>query len=112
MPELQFRINLTEAEAALFEGRMTSITPLSMLEAEELRKAIHFMDDFGKLTQKAFSTLSQVLESHGDPEAQIRKTLAMLREPAMGNVQAVDRLRILLGRAVFVSVGSQDAGRN
>ncbi len=99
---LILRAATSDSEAAMFKGRDAMVVPLSEAETSILRGSIIGVSDFLALNLKCLSTLQQVLESTGDKEAAIAKTLQMLLEPARASVRLQGTARELLGRAVFV----------
>lgn len=109
---LILRASMTEVEAAMFNGRDAMVVPLSDAETSSLRGSVIGVVDFLTFNLKCLSTLQQVLESTGDKEAAIAKTLHMLIEPARAAVRLQDTARALLGRAVFIGPQTkQEAGK-
>ncbi len=107
MRDVFLKLTMPDEEAAMFEGRWSMVVPLTEAELHELRDLMHNSAQFGVVVREVVATLSQVLESGGDAEGHIRKTLAMLLEPS-DQIKAVhERMFELLGRAVFVSGGGQ-----
>lgn len=102
MREVLIKLQLSEEEAALFEGRTAMIVPLSDKEVVQLREDINGVDRFLQFTQKCLRTLEQVLESPGERRGQIERTLEQMAGPAGSAGEIHDHTRTLLGRAVFV----------
>ena len=102
MRKMMLLMTLSEAEKALWAGRHAMIVPLTDAETAQLGRATIAVHEFLQFNLKCLSTLQQVLESTGDKEERIAKTLHMLLEPARVAVELQDQSRELLGRAVFI----------
>lgn len=102
MRQMLLILTLTPEEQALWDGRAAMVVALNDSEAEVLRGNVNGIDDYLRFTARCLATLHQVLESEGDKEAQIRKTLAMMMDPTRVAVELSDSVRQYLGRAVFV----------
>lgn len=102
MRQMVLILSLTPEEEALFQGRPAMVVALNDSEKEVLRNNIGGLISYLRFNQTCLATLQQVLESTGDKERQIEKTLAMMREPANAATVLIDTVRLLLGRAVFV----------
>lgn len=104
--EIMIIFELEEGKAALFDGRDIMAVPLSGNERQELRQNLNGLARFLTFNAKCLSTLRQILEAQQDAAAQaeqIGKTLAQLMEPGRNAVELHDRIRELIGRAVFVA---------
>lgn len=95
-------LTLTPEEQVLWQGRSAMVVALNDDEAAVLRSNINGVDDYLRFAARCHATLQQVLESTGDKEGQIHKTLAMMQEPTRVAGELSDRTRELLGRAVFI----------
>jgi hypothetical protein len=103
MRDVWIKLNLTEEEAAHFEGRTAMVVALNDEELVNLRSNIIGISDFLGFTLKGLRTLKQVHENATTTkDKQIAKTLDMLLEPADVAVELHNNTRKLLGRAVFV----------
>lgn len=102
MRQMVLLLSLTPEEQALWEGRAAMVVALNESEAEVLRGNINGIDNYLRFTARCLATLGQVLESEGDKEEQIRRTLAMMLDPTRVAVELSDGVRELIGRAVFV----------
>ena len=110
--DLILRVAMAEAEVAMYEGRNAMVVPLSDAEVAVLRGNVIGVHDFLAFNLKCLSTLQQVLESTGDKEGAIAKTLHQLMEAARTSVDLQASTRELLGRAVFVGADPDtDTGR-
>lgn len=96
------RLDMSEEEAAGFEGRTAMIVPLLDKEIEQLRAGINAVDDFLLLVRRQLRTLRKILEGQDDADSKIAKTLDMMLEPAGHAVELHDHSRRLLARAFFV----------
>jgi hypothetical protein len=102
MRDLILKVSMSDEEAALYEGRDAMVVLLSEAEVAALRGNVIGVHEFLIFNLKCLSTLQQVLESTGDREGQIAKTLQNLLEPARVAADLQDNVRELLGRAIFV----------
>ncbi len=102
MRQMVLILSLTPDEQVLWDGRAAMVVALNDAEAEVLRGNVNGIDDYLRFSARCLATLHQVLESDGDKEKQIRKTLAMMLEPTRVAVELSDGVRDLLNRAVFV----------
>jgi hypothetical protein len=102
MRQMVLILSLTPEEQVLWDGRAAMVVALNDAEAEVLRGNVNGIDDYLRFVARCLATLRQVLESEGDKEEQIRKTLTMMLDPARVAVELSDGVRELLGRAVFV----------
>lgn len=105
--DLILRVALSETEAAMYKGRDAMVVPLSEQETAVLHGNVIGVHDFLTFNLKCLSTLQQVLESTGDKEEAIAKTLHQLMESARVSVGLQAATRELLGRAVFVGPTSE-----
>lgn len=110
MRQMVLILNLSPEEEAMWLGRAAMVVALNDAEAEVLRNNVNGIDKYLAFSAKCLSTLNQVLESAGDKDQQIRKTLAMMMEPTRVATELSDGVRQLLGRAVFVGP-KEDKGR-
>lgn len=111
MHNLILNLSLSDDEVAVFQDRNAMVVALSDNETAMLRNNVIGVQDFLAQNLKCLSTLQQILESTGDKEAQIAKTLNMLMEPARSALHLHGQSRELLGRAVFVGPHSVKKGR-
>lgn len=102
MRQMILVLNLSPEEEALFQGRPAMVVALNDQEKEVLLNNIGGIMSYLRFNQTCLGTLQQVLESTGDREGQIEKTLTMMREPARAASDLIDAIAVLLGRAVFV----------
>lgn len=102
MRQMVLILSLTPDEQVLWDGRAAMVVALNDAEAEVLRGNVNGIDDYLRFSARCLATLHQVLESDGDKEEQIRKTLAMMLEPTRVAVELSDGVRDLLNRAVLV----------
>lgn len=109
--DVLIRLPLTEDEAAMFEGRLAMIVPLSETEAGELRAILNTTHDTLRKIAQALSTLGVVLDTRGSDEPDVRKVLDMWLDPTRQNEVLMDRARELLGRAKFVGGPEDGKGR-
>ncbi|MDP2739896.1 MAG: hypothetical protein Q8O82_14645 [Pseudorhodobacter sp.] len=108
MSPFQINAMLSDADAARFEGHNLMLVPLAGTEISELRETIIGIKDLLDFNRKALATLQEVLETAGDRNAQVSRTLQMMLEPAQSAVVLHDRMRLLLGRAVFIQQGASN----
>lgn len=95
-------LTLKPEEEALWADRHAMIVALNDAETATLHGNIIAVHELLQFNLRCLSTLQQVLESAGDSDGQIKKTVAMLMEPARATVALQKSTRELLGRAVFV----------
>ena len=100
--DVVIRLSLTEAEAAMFEGRNAMFVPLSDTEAERLWNTVNGVDHFLKSAAKGLAVLKDLLETTGDKDGRIGHALVGLLGPVRDAIALHDETRQLLGRAVFV----------
>ena len=108
MRSVIIRLDMSEEEAAGFEGRTAMIVPLLDKEIEQLRDNINAVDDFLLLVRRQLRTLREILEGQDDAESKIAKTLDMMLEPAGHAAELHDHSRRLLARAFFVGPQSKE----
>jgi len=102
MRQMVLILTLSPEEQALWDGRSAMVVALYDAETEVLWGNVNGIDNYLRFTARCLITLQQVLESTGDKEEQIRRTLAMMLDPTRVAVELSDSVRQLLGRAVFV----------
>lgn len=102
MRQMVLILTLTPEEEALFQGRLAMVTPLNEGEKEVLRNNIGGLISYIEFNRRCIATLQQALETSGDKEGQIAKTLRMMVEPGRAANELVDQVRQLLGRSAFV----------
>lgn len=107
--DVLIRLPLSEAEAAMFEGRWAMVVPLSEAEAGELRAILNATHDTLRKLAQALSTLGVVLDTRGSDEPDVRKLLDLWLDPTRQNEALMGRALELLGRAVFV--GGVEGGK-
>lgn len=95
-------LTLKPDEQALWDGRHAMVVALDDAETAALRGNMIAVHEFLQFNQRCLSTLQQTLETAGDAKGQIRKTLAMLMDPARKASGLQGETRALIGRAVFI----------
>lgn len=111
MRELIIKIDISDEQAAYFEGLDMMVTPLSGHDAGQLAVALQALADVVALNRKSLATLMQVLETRGSNEPDIARTLELMIEPNRLAVEQIEFVRVLLGRSARVGRGSAETGR-
>ena len=75
MPEILINLTITNAQKAVFAGRIFLVIPLSVTEQLMLQDNLNTIREVLAFNLQCLSTLQQVLESTGTKEPQIAKTL-------------------------------------
>lgn len=63
-----------------------------------------------EVMRRGLSTLQQLLESDGDRDSKIRKTLEMMVPVATAAVAMLDDVKVIIGSAVFVRNSDEPGG--
>ena len=103
------RVELTDDQAAMLESPSGVVMVVPMLGGE----VAPFGAKMGKLAEavtyvtRCLASLRQILESHGDREGQIRKTLDLM-QPAMSDADIIiNDVRAVLAPARFAKSGEK-----
>ena len=103
------RVELTDDQAAMLESPSGVVMVVPMLGAE----VAPFGAKMAKLSEavtyvsRCLASLRQILESHGDKEGQIRKTLELMH-PAMSDADIIlNDVRAVLAPARFAKSGDK-----
>ena len=102
MINMVLTLALSPEEKLIWQGRKALVIPLSETECGELGANIIAQHEALQFIQKCLSTLQQVLESTGDKEGQIEKTLKMMIETIKAAEAVQSRVRELMGSARYI----------
>lgn len=100
---MTIQVHVPEEMEAVFEGRDLMIVPMTEDERNELGTSLGAVLKYLTLLRQNLSTLGEILESAGDKEGRIAKTILQLRDPSTKAHYLQDRVLTIIGRAVFVS---------
>ena len=100
--DVWIKLSVSEEEAAWFARANAMVTPLSDDEVMQLRGTILWMDEYAALIARSLATLAKAIEANPDLAADLAGTLNELRQAAAAALVAMDTIRTLLGRAVFI----------
>ena len=106
--DVWIKLTVSEEQAAWFERANAMVTPLSDYEVMQLRGAILWMDECAALIARSLATLAKAIEAKPDLAANLAGTLNELRQAAEAAIVAMDTIRALLGRAVFIGHDETD----
>lgn len=104
MAKLYLEVDVSDELAARYGDCEMMVVPLFAGEKIEFANGIVTTLEYLKLVQRNLSTLQQVLESTGDKDGQIAKTIHMLFEPTKSVVKLHDRTLEVIGRGFFASL--------
>ena len=109
MRDLLLKIRLSDAEAALYEGRNAMVVPVSDDEANELRRGVAGVMEFLTFQQTCIAEVLEAIEGHeAVPTGELTKLLQAMAEPGPAVLRWQRLTGYLLVRAAFVGGDASD----
>lgn len=103
MSRMTFIVDVPDEQKAILEaGGVAMFIPILPEEREQIRSAFGGLVEFTEAAPKQIGTVLQATEDQGCIGEPHRKTLRSLLHMARLAGMAVDRLRIIVGRAQFI----------
>lgn len=104
MRTVWIKVKFSDDQAAILESPTGLVMCIPMLAAEVVPFGVKVnkLADAVGFFKRALSTLRQILESGGDQDGRIGKTLDQMLSPVSDAEVILDELRVLIGSAVFV----------
>ena len=109
--QILLAFELTDEQAAILESPLGVVLVIPMLTSE----VVPFGVKLNKLAEaftffkRALSTLHQALESGGNQDGRIAKTLVQMGPPVSDANIILEDLRVIIGTAQFVETGDRKA---
>ena len=105
--QILLAFEVTDEQAAILNspGGVALVIPMIGSEVVPFGVKLNALADAFAFFKRALSTLQQALESGGDRDGRIGKTLAQMHPPVSDANIILDDIRVIIGTAQFVQTG-------